>query len=321
MDYASQNAFPTGVDALPAPRPRVSVIIPHLNMPKMLLRCLDSVVNQRLDYGSIEVIVVDNGSKCDLDAAQAAFPNVTFLQEMSPGPGLARNLGISYASAQVLAFIDADCRAEKGWLQAAVNAVETMPNTTVVGGDVRIDVINPKRLTAIEAYESVFAYRQKFYIQTRRFSGTGNLAMGKEVHRTVGPFAGIEIAEDVDWGQRAFAKGFPARYVNGMTIYHPARTDFAGLALKWQRHISHEFHVHRANRRSILRWQLISIAVLGSILIHGLQMFSSNRLSGLGNRLRGLSLLARIRWFRFVEMNRVANTPAESGALFWNRQS
>ncbi|MGL4543859.1 MAG: glycosyltransferase family 2 protein [Polymorphobacter sp.] len=304
----------------PGITPRVSVIIPHLNMPELLLRCLDSVVSQQLDHGLIEIIVVDNGSHVALDAISAAFPQVTILLEPKPGPGLARNRGIAAANAPVLAFIDADCRAAPGWLAAAVAAVEPMPNTAVVGGDVRIDFGDPLRLTAIEAYEAVFAFRQRFYIKTRHFSGTGNLAMGAAVHRQVGPFAGIEIAEDMDWGQRAFAAGFTTRYIPSMRVYHPARKDFSGLASKWQRHISHEFYLHRENNRSMLRWRLLSLAVLASIFVHGIRMFTSRRLSGFGNRMRGLSLLVRTRWYRFVEMSRVARTPSQSGALFWNRQ-
>jgi len=318
MDKASQfasRAAPPGVC------PRVSVIIPHLNMPEMLLRCLESVVAQKLDYGLIEIIVVDNGSHVSLDSVSAAYPQLTILHEPRPGPGMARNRGIAAANAPVLVFIDADCRAAPGWLAAAVEAVEPMPNTTVVGGDVRIDFRDPKHLTAIEAYEAVFAFRQRFYIKTRHFSGTGNLAMGAAVHRQVGPFAGIEIAEDMDWGQRAHAAGFVTRYVPSMCVYHPARKDFSGLASKWQRHISHEFYVHREKNLSMLRWRLISLAVLASIFVHGTRMFTSRRLSGFGNRMRGLTLLARTRWYRFIEMSRVARTPSQSGALFWNRQS
>ena len=41
-------------------RPRISVVIPHLNQPEFLTRCLASLAaGTRLPY---EVIVVDNGS-------------------------------------------------------------------------------------------------------------------------------------------------------------------------------------------------------------------------------------------------------------------
>lgn len=299
------------------PAPRASVIIPHYQMPDALRHCLDSVIVQTLDRGDIEIIVVDNNSRRFPDDVAADYPRVRFLREPTPGPGLARNTGVVAARANVLVFIDADCWAESGWLQAAIDAVEPDPARNVVGGDVRIGFGEPKRLTPLEAYEAVFAYRQRFYIEKRRFSGTGNLAMGRPVYDAVGPFAGINTAEDQDWGRRAFAAGYVTRYVPAMRIYHPARTTMDELQRKWLRHISHELHDHRAVARPMWRWALTAGAVALSIPVHGVRMFTSDRLHGLSNRLAGLGVLARIRIFRAVEMLRAARSPQISGGHFW----
>lgn len=299
------------------PTLRASVIIPHLNTPDALARCLASVAAQRLDRGKFEIIVVDNGSTVSLDAVRLANPQVAFLVEPTPGPGPARNTGVAAARAPVLAFIDADCRAEAGWLQAALDAVEPDPDRSVVGGDVRIDFADPARLTAAEAYEAVFAYRQAMYIATKRFSGTGNLAMGRSVHARVGPFAGIGIAEDRDWGQRACALGLPARYVADMRIYHPARPDFPSLATKWRRQVAHDLAEHRGQRRPLWKWHARAAAVALSVPVAGLQLLISNRLGGFGNRWRGLGMLARTRWFRAAEMWRAVDGPSQAES--WNR--
>ncbi len=297
---------------------RVSVIIPHLNTPQVLARCLRSVVEQSLDHGRFEVIVADNGSQTPLDAVAAEFPEVVFVTEPRPGPGLARNCGIAAARAPILAFIDADCRAERGWLQAAVDAVDADPERAVIGGDVRIDFTDPDHLTDIEAYEAVFGFRQKMYIEKKGFSGAGNLAMPRSVFATVGPFCGIEKAEDLDWGGRAGAAGFPPRYVSAMRIYHPARPDFAALKRKWQRHIAHEFHDHLAGGAARITWLARAVAMILSIPIDGLRFLISDRLSGVRNRIRGLGVLARIRIYRASEMARLAYSPAESNVDFWN---
>ena len=286
-------------------------------MPAALRRCLDSVLAQTLDHGTAEVIVVDNNSAQFPADVAADYPGVQFLAQPLPGPGLARNTGVAAAKAQVLAFIDADCRAAPGWLQATVSAIEPAPAANVVGGDVCIDFVDSSSLTPLEAYEAVFAFRQKFYIEKRHFSGTGNLAMGAPVHAAVGPFAGIEIAEDLDWGRRATAAGFVTRYIDDMRIYHPARQTFAELQRKWQRHIAHELHSHRAAGRADLRWYLLALAVLGSTIVHAPRLFTSNRLSGFGNRLRGLGILIRIRLWRTTEMWRAASRPGISGGEYW----
>lgn len=297
---------------------RVSVIIPHLNTPQVLARCLRSVVSQSLDQGAFEVIVADNGSQTPLDAVAAEFPDVVFVTEPRPGPGLARNRGIGVARAPVLAFIDADCRAEAGWLQAAVDAVEADPERAVVGGDVRIDFVDPERLSDIEAYEAVFGFRQKLYIEKKRFSGAGNLAIPRTVFDRVGPFCGIEKAEDLDWGARASALGFPPRYIPRMRIYHPARPDFAALKRKWQRHIAHEFHDHRTAGAVRLAWLARAAAMIVSIPVDGLRFIASDRLSGLRNRFKGLAILARIRIYRASEMTRLAYSRTDSSVDFWN---
>lgn len=295
--------------------PRVSVIIPHLNTPEALARCLASVTAQTLDQGRAEIIVVDNGSRVPLDSVKAAFPAIAWLAEPEPGPGPARNRGIATAGATTLAFIDADCRAAPGWLQAAVDSVAKDPQRAVVGGDIRIDFADPARLTGIEAYEAVFGFRQKMYIEDKRFSVTANLAMARSVHAAVGPFAGIALAEDLDWGQRAHAAGYPTRYVPEMLVWHPARPTLQALEAKWKRHIRHDWNDFRGPR---WRWQARAAAVLLSIPVEAPKLLLSDRLSGLGNRLRGIGVLAHIRLFRAAEMLRVMRATSDD-ADYWNR--
>jgi glycosyltransferase involved in cell wall biosynthesis len=296
--------------------PRVSVIIPHFNMPDALARCLASVVGQALD-GAIEMIVVDNGSREMPADVVARFPGVQLLSEPTPGPGPARNSGVKAAQAPVLAFIDADCRAGDGWLKAAVDAVEAGGNRAVVGGDVRIDFVDPQHLTAVEAYEAVFAYRQRMYIEKQGFSGTGNLAMHRDVHAAVGPFAGIGLAEDRDWGHRAGAAGYRPVYVPAMCIYHPARTDVASLKLKWQRHVAHDWAEHQSLGRPLWRWLLKAALMPASVLVDGVRLLLSDRLSGLANKLGGIAVLARVRLLRGAEMLRVIGATGEDAGTHW----
>ncbi len=307
------------VAGIPWATPRATVVIPHLNTPELLARCLDSVFGQRLDHGDFDVIVVDNGSRAPLDDIAAAWPALTILHEPAPGPGLARNRGIAAARAPVLAFIDADCRAAPGWLQAAVDSVEADPNRAIIGGDIRIDFAAP-RLTGIESYEAVFGFRQRLYVERKGFSVTANLAMAAAVPTLVGNFAGIDTAEDLDWGQRASRAGLATRYQPAMRVYHPARADFAALMRKWQRHVRHDWNAHVAAGRPAWRWRLQAAALLAAVPVESARFLASDRLSGLGNRLRGIPVLARIRLFRAAEMLRVMTAPA-GNADHWNRQT
>lgn len=300
-----------------APAPVISVVIPHFNMPEALARCLASVTAQRVD-GPVEIIVVDNGSTITPDAVLRDFPEVRCISETTPGPGPARNTGIAAARAPLLAFIDADCRAGEGWLQAALTAVRAGGAHGLAGGEVLIDVADPHHLTGVEAYETVFGYRQRMYIEKHGYSATLNLAMHRDVHRAVGPFGGIGIAEDVEWGQRAFAAGYVPTYVEQMLVYHPARRDMDELWRKWQRHIAHFWSEHRDNGR-LLPWVGKALLMPVSMLVDGLRLLTSDRLSGLGNRLRGLGVLAHIRLKRGVEMLRVIGAGDQHAGTYWQK--
>jgi hypothetical protein len=70
-----------------------------------------------------------------------------------------------------------------------------------------------------------------------------------------------------------------------------------------------------------LKWQALRLAMLASIPVDSLRLLVSPRLAGLANRLRGIVILARIRWFRMVEMGRVARGGnADAGAIWQNSQ-
>ena len=304
--------------ALREPAPRASVIIPHLNTPELLVKCLQSLITQKLDRGWFEIIVVDNGSRMPLDAVARAWPNVTFLVEHTPGPGPARNLGVQHARAEILAFIDADCRAAPGWLQAALQAVENRPQLPV-GGDVRVDFRNPEDIQGIEGFEAVFSFRQKMYIRRRHFSGAGNLACNRNLFVSIGGFAGIEKSEDVDWGHRATAAGHPPYYVSAMRIFHPARTSYAALQQRWRRFIAHKWNVHDKKLAGRIKWQIRAFAVLGSPVAHVFLILFSPRIPSLRGRLRAIPVMIAIRYDRFVEMQRVARTNDSSSAQKWNR--
>lgn len=299
--------------------PVASVVIPHLNTPDLLIRCLASVAAQSLDRGRFEVIVVDNGSTISLDAVRATFPRVKFLVEPQPGPGLARNRGAAAARAPILAFIDADCRAAPGWLQAAVDAVAADPARTVVGGEILIDAADPAHMTGMEAFEAVFGFRQRMYIERKHFSVTANLAMGRAVLDAVGPFGGIDIAEDLDWGRRAWAAGYRTRFVPGMLVWHPARPDMDSMARKWARLISHEHRAHVASGAGAWRWHARAAALVASVPVEAIKLLTSPLVPGAGNRLRGIGALARVRAYRAAEMRRVARGGTAAGAMAWNR--
>jgi glycosyltransferase involved in cell wall biosynthesis len=85
----------------------VSVIIPVKNGERFLGECISSIVNQ--DYSPIEIIVVD-GQSTDATAQIAkSYKEVNYIyQETNPGIPYAKNLGLSIAKGEFVAFISHD---------------------------------------------------------------------------------------------------------------------------------------------------------------------------------------------------------------------
>ena len=285
------------------PDPLISVVIPHLNQPELLAGCLRSLAEQRA-APRFEVLVVDNGSST-LPAEVCTQFGAQLIAEPVPGPGPARSRGAAAAQGTILAFIDADGRADPDWLATIAARFET-GDADVLGGDVRIALEDPARPTVIEAYESVYGYRMQLYVERDGYVATCNMAVRREVFATVGPFAGIASAEDMDWGRRAGALGYHHAYVPGMRVSTPARRDFAELARKWDRHLAHFFEENRTRPLSGPRWWLRTALVAASPLVEAPYIWRSDRLERHVDRWLALRGVTRLRLYRSRQMLRLA---------------
>ncbi len=99
--------------------PRVSVVVACYNGARTLRPCLESL--QHLDYPDYDVIVVDDGSTDASAAIAGEFAGVRRIRhESNRGLSAARNTGIAAATGEVVAFTDADCRADRAWLHYLV---------------------------------------------------------------------------------------------------------------------------------------------------------------------------------------------------------
>jgi GT2 family glycosyltransferase len=299
-------------------KPSISVVIPHLNQPQALEACLSSLYSQTLERTAFEVIVVDNGSNSMPEAVVERYPGTLLLQELVPGPGPARNRGVASASADVLAFIDADCRAHPDWLANAFQALRSAPARTVLGGDVQIWHHREASTTAIEAYESVFAYRFKLYIEQHGFSGTGNLVVRRSDFDDIGPFQDIGVAEDIEWGRRARAAGYSFRYVPEMIVFHPARQSLRELYVKWDRHIQHAVNAGRGTKIWRAQWALRALAIFVSPIFDWTKVLASDRIDGTTVRLKAIWVLCAVRCYRAYKM---INLLFSNNGVLWNRDA
>lgn len=110
--------------------PKVSVVICAYQAETTIGECLRSLTD--LNYPDYEVLVVDDGSTDATAELAGEFP-VRVVSGGRLGLSGARNLGIEYASGEIVTYMDADARADPDWLVHLVVALDP-PDAAGVGG-------------------------------------------------------------------------------------------------------------------------------------------------------------------------------------------
>ena len=280
-----------------------AIIIPHFNDVSRLLRCLEALHPQL--SARVELVVVDNCSTDDLGAVRNAYPDLRLITEPQGGAAQARNRGVAETTAPRLFFIDADCVPTPNWVETALAATEhsagPYTNADVIGGSVVLFDETPAPRSGAEAFETVFAFDNRCYIETKNFSVTANLLTRRDVFETTGPFDDSR-SEDVDWCRRAIANGYKLTYLDALKVSHPSRADWPTLRKKWKRTTHEGFGMNGAHFRARLRWALRASLMPVSTVFHAAKVLRHPALNGRQERWAALCTLARLRLLRMTWM-------------------
>jgi GT2 family glycosyltransferase len=201
----------------------------------------------------------------------------------------------------ILAFTDQDCRPAQNWLERGLEAMSTCE---MAGGRVEVEYEDPTHPTSVEAFERVFAFNNRRYVEKLGFAVTANMFVPREVFDRVGGFE-PEGPDDLEWGQRATLAGYRWRYRPEVVVSHPPRRDWAGLTHKWRRLSQMAFAASLKKPNGRLRWFLRSFLILASPFVHWMTVATTPRLATVEERLRAIGVLFRIRFWRFIEANRL----------------
>lgn len=113
--------------------PIVSIVIPTYKRPDMIVRAVDSALNQT--YAQIEVIVVDDNDPSSPDrkktetimAQYKGNPRVQYiLHEKNKNGSAARNTGWRQAKGEYITFLDDDDEISKDKIKLQVNCLESL---------------------------------------------------------------------------------------------------------------------------------------------------------------------------------------------------
>ncbi len=178
----------------------VSIIIPTYNRANLVIRAIESALNQT--YRNIELIVIDDGSKDQTPQiiSQIKDPRIRYIRyEENRGASHARNVGLSLAKGEFISFLDSDDEFLPQKIEKQLEAFEKSENVGAVycdtyllfenkrreiyrfeklegwvypKRDVRRDRITLNKKATISAY---FALTQKYSRDIKRFWGKERL--------------------------------------------------------------------------------------------------------------------------------------------------
>jgi len=277
--------------------PSVSVIVPHYNDLAGLDKCLAALSAQSLDRSKYEIIVADNNSPIDQEIIESVIGDraqLVFIKEKGAGP--ARNGGVKLASSSILAFTDSDCIPDHNWLEAGLSALDDFD---LIGGKISVLVEDPAALTPAEAFERVFAFDNRRYVESENFTVTANLFCSLKNFASIGPFK-VGLSEDKEWCNRAVKKGYSLGYVQEAVVGHPARKDWLELKRKWERINRETYGLVNESIMGRLFWAVRSVILLLSIFPHSFKILNSDQLPNRTSRVAALKMLVTQRCWRFV---------------------
>jgi glycosyltransferase involved in cell wall biosynthesis len=194
--------------------PAVTVIVPARDAAETIGRTLAALASQDLAV-PYEVIVVDDGSSDDtVTIAEGFSGSVQVLRSEGRGPGPARNTGAAASRAATLAFTDADCVPDPGWLRAGLAALE---GADLVQGRVVPDPdshLGPFDHTVWVVGESGLYETANLFVRRDRFESVGGF------EDFVGARIGKPLAEDVWLGWRARRAGARTTFSSDALVHH-----------------------------------------------------------------------------------------------------
>ena len=206
------------------PLPTASVVVAARDAAATLPACLASL--RALDYPAVEVIVVDDGSR-DGTAAVAARHGAAVVNSGGLGAAAARNAGAASATGAILAFTDADCTVDPGWLTTLSGAL-SQPGVAAAGGP-QHNAFPPAPGPVNAAIEAFFGMASIVADYTRRdrrarevpHNASCNSAYWHGAFDQVGGFTpGLWPGEDVDLDYRLRRAGHRCYYVPGAVVTH-----------------------------------------------------------------------------------------------------
>ncbi len=204
--------------------PKVSIVVPAFNAAATLGACLDSL--KTLNYGDYETIVIDDGST-DSTTTIANDRGVRTLKLEHRGLAAARNAGAAAASGEIVAYIDADARADRDWLYHLVETI-TRRDAAAAGGPNFAPAPDSSTTAALAVAPGLPHEVRAGDDRLAQLCGC-NMAIRKSALDKIAGFDEMftTAGDDTDFSWRLASEGELLAYAPGAIVIHERRSTLA----------------------------------------------------------------------------------------------
>lgn len=199
----------------------LSVVIPLHNKAEVIRRCVDSVLAQTsTDY---ELVIVDDGSTDESLSIVLSYKDyrLKVIEQENRGAGRARNTGITEASGEWIAFLDADDVWRNDHLQELKNLIAEFGDAGIVSTrSLEVDTAN---VSVEPAHGRSWKRKRIDYFRQAAVSKgvlhSSSVAIRRTVFETVGYFGSFRQGEDGEFWSRV-CLAYPCAVSDKPTVFY-----------------------------------------------------------------------------------------------------
>ncbi|MEI6857766.1 glycosyltransferase [Psychrilyobacter sp.] len=240
----------------------ISVIVPVYNGEQFLPEFLKSILFQKVNFNSFEIILIDNNSNDKTKELINKFKkdnsNIDCKYLFYDGKAssyASRNVGLTNSKGDILAFTDVDCILEKDWLKN-IQSKFNEKNNKIISGD--IDLYFKDKKNIWENFDKIVHMRNDKRVKSNEIA-TANMALLKVTFNEIGIFDEVTSGGDFNFAKKAVKKGFEIEFSKDIKVLHPTRKTYLEIKKKLLRLSFGEGELYRKHNKSFARGIIINL--------------------------------------------------------------
>lgn len=133
-------------------KPLLTIVVPAYNVERYIEECITSIYRQAPQDGSVQVLVVDDGSPdgsvAIVKRLQMQYPSLSLVSQENRGLGGARNTGVREAAGEYVWFVDSDDTLIGSWARQLIPILASGEYDAVAtcASDITLDGMTVQRM-------------------------------------------------------------------------------------------------------------------------------------------------------------------------------